>query len=137
MKSATLKGASSRSVFFFIKKEYEGKLGGEKQHRQSNKTVCQLKQAQKCQRAEREQGEMEGDTLFASLGLFPLHVYAVGMGSLTDSESLISAVCKTLMNNTGIYQLIVCFSPLPFGLHTLLSLSPLHSFLPAVMRNTC
>lgn len=29
-------------------------------------------------------------------------------GNLMDSESLVAAACKTLMNNTGIYQLIVC-----------------------------
>ncbi len=36
----------------------------------------------------------------------------VCMGNVMDGKSLISAACKTLMNNTGIYQLIVCFSAL-------------------------
>lgn len=75
--------------------------------------------------------------------LFFACVYTVGMGNLMDSESLISAACKPLMNNTGIVQqLIIYFFPLPFSLHTLrtlcaLSLSLCTSFLPALMRNTC
>lgn len=35
-----------------------------------------------------------------------------------DSGSLLSAACKTLMNNRGIYQLIVCSSP-PHSSHSL------------------
>ena len=60
----------------------------------------------------------------------------VCVGNLMDSESLVSAACKTLMNNTGIYQLIVCCLSLLVALHTpslpLSALDILH-----LMRNTC